>query len=279
MRSLFNFFYQNSSFLLFTGLQVIALTLFFNYNQYHRSSFINSSNQMIGGSMALKSNMTQYFSLKKVNEQLKNENALLRSNQLQSYYKVNSDQVKVKDTIYQQQYTYTPAKVINSTKNKADNYLTLNIGENSGVQKDMAVIAHKGIIGHVTNVSQRYATVLSAISSKSLIPVVAKNTRHFGILNWRHDRNPSYAYIDDIARDAPLRKGEAIITRGSSKIFPAGITVGYISSIEIPDGEEFQKIKVKLSVDFGSVYQVYVVSNKFKLEQVNLENETQENGK
>jgi rod shape-determining protein MreC len=63
-----------------------------------------------------------------------------------------------------------------------------------------------------------------------------------------------------------------IVTSGFNAIFPPGIKIGEIASVDIKDDATFYEVKVDLAVDFQSLDYVYVIGNELQQEQDSLEN-------
>ena len=75
-----------------------------------------------------------------------------------------------------------------------------------------------------------------------------------------------HAYVDDFPRYAKVKKGEAVETSGYSSVFPPGIFVGRIASIEnSPDGQSY-KLDIVLGTHFGNLRDVSVVATPYKAE-------------
>ena len=68
MRNLFSFLFKNYFFFLFLFLEIIATVLIVNNNYYQRSIVLNATNEFTGSVMSAFSNITDYFSLKKLDE-------------------------------------------------------------------------------------------------------------------------------------------------------------------------------------------------------------------
>ena len=96
-----------------------------------------------------------------------------------------------------------------------------------------------------------------------------KKNNYYGSLQW--DGNDyAYSYLNDIPYHVEVNAGDTIVTSGLSKIFPEGIVVGYVESVD-KETANFLKIKVKLAVDFKRINHVYVILNNKKNEQTSLE--------
>jgi len=154
MRNLFNFIVKHQFFFIFLGLQVIAFTILIQNNYYHRSFFVNSANQLTGGLYNKYADVSKYFYLKEINEQLVEENKTLIRQTPYSYLKTDQQVFQYEDTIYKRQYEYVNARVINNSVNRRNNYITLDKGQTYGIEQDMGVITPKGVIGIVKDVSE-----------------------------------------------------------------------------------------------------------------------------
>lgn len=244
-------------------LEVLAGFLIVQNNYFHRASFINSSNFISGYIYDTFSSITEYFSLKDANKALADENARLR-NSLKSAYKANTVTTKeVKDSTYSQYYTFIPAKVINNSTSRADNYITLNVGIRQGIRPDMGVICPDGVVGVVKNVSSNFCSVISVLNSNLKVSTKIKKNGFFGSLVW-DGYNYSRAKLNEIPVHVKITPGDTLITSGYSAIFPEGIAVGNIIDFNEVEGGNFYEIKVKLSTNFKNLSYVYVVNNIFR---------------
>ena len=270
MRNIFTFLWRSHFFILFLLFEVLCVYLIVQNNTYQRASFINSSNALSASIYSSVNDFSDYLSLKKTNEMLANENALLRMQLKAAFYENKYDTIHRKDTTLRQQYTYIPAKVINNSVGKRNNYLTLNKGSMHGIKPEMAVISSTGVVGIVKDVSEHFCSVLSLLHKDTRISAKLSKTAYFGSLVWQGG-NPQYATLMDIPKHVQLKAGDLIVTSGFSSIFPENITVGTIEKFEIKPGDNFYTIKVLLSTNFNKINYVYVVSNLYKEEVKQLE--------
>jgi rod shape-determining protein MreC len=204
--------------------------------------------------------------LDKVNDSLAHENARLRNQLKSSFYIDTVDKHKINDTVFKQQYEYLAAKVINNSVNQPYNYLTINRGREDGIAVGMGVICGNGIVGNVVNVSQHMANVQSMLNKSSRFSVMLAKNQEIGSILWSDDFDPHKGSLIDISTNAQPKLDEAVLTTGYS-LFPEGIMVGRITDLHPKAGG----LEVTFSVDFSKLQYVYVVNNKFKNEQDNLE--------
>jgi len=257
--------------ILFVLIEMFCFYLMVNSNEQNKTSFLSSANYISGTLYNQTSKLTDYFDLRNQNEQLKSENARLHE-QLGAF-KINSKQMnKMVDTVrYFQQYTYTPAKVINNSTNKMYNYLTLNKGSNDGISTDMAVITTNGIVGVVRAVSPNFSSVISVLNNKIGISAKIQKNGYYGSVVW-DGSNFEEVVLTEIPNHVEVSVGDTIITSGYSIVFPEGILIGVVKDYKIEAGGNFYNIKVSLSTGFKNLKHVYVVTNILRKEQTELEN-------
>lgn len=272
MRSLLRFLLKNYAFLLFLFLEVVSLVLVFNYNSFQRSQFLNSSNFVSANLYNTVSSVLQYFELSKVNQQLAEENARLR--ELLSGNEVwvgfESDSTLQNRAQNDSVFKYTPAKIINNSVNKQQNYITINKGRKHGIKPDQGLLSPFGIVGVITSVSESYSTGLSLLNPRWSVSAMLKGSGYYGSLVW-NGKDYRMADLLEIPFHVDLAIGDTIVTSGFSSIFPEGLLVGTIESFTQPVGENYYAIKVILSADFKSVRYVQVIENRKKEEREELE--------
>lgn len=277
MRNLLAFIIRYHVLLLFLLFESLALVLLVNSTYYQRSVLQTAGNSLSGRFYSSVSNISEYLKLRRTNELLANENALLRQMKGVSYLKTDTNSFWVEDTIYKQQYRYIVARVINNSVGKRNNYIMLNKGRRHGIDKDMAVITSNGVVGTVVNVSDNFAWVMSVLNKQTKISGRIIKNNQMGTVVWNGiDHN--FGTLTDIPAHVKIAKGDTITTSGFSYIFPANIMLGTISDFRVEQGEHFYIIPFKFSVDFNSLDYVYVVKNLLKKEQEELEKTTETKG-
>ena len=148
--------------------------------------------------------------------------------------------------------------------------MTLNKGLKDGVRKDMGVISENGIVGIVRDVRNDYAAVNSLLHRRTFISAMIKRTGAFGELKWI-GTNPQIVNLGAIAKHNTVMVGDTIVTSGYSTHFPPGLMIGIIESTELPSGNNFHDIKVRLSNNFGALRYVEIVKNRKQNQQLELE--------
>ncbi len=261
MRGLIRYLLKNYAFLLFILLEVFSFILIFNFNSYQKVQYLNSSNKFTGTVYNTYNAVGRYFSLASVNRTLARENAMLKS--LISdlpYVRVTPYSVVMKAEVTDSVYRFISARVINNSVDKQNNYITLNKGRKHGIKPDQGIINSEGIVGVITNVSESYSLGFSVLNKRWGASAKLKKSGTFGPLSW-DGYDARFASLTGIPFHVELSVGDTVETSSYSSVFPEGIMIGTVHSLEKPAGENYYNISVMLAVNFRALSYVDVVEN------------------
>ena len=265
MRNLLDFLSRHNHWFVFVLLEVISAVLLFRYNSYQGSVWFSSANAVSGKLFEWNSAVGQYFSLIDVNEQLTQRNIYLEreveqlSEKLRTATRDSSLVEKMQKNVIAGLQTI-PAKVVSSSLDKANNFITIDKGSLDGVKKDMGVVCGTGVVGIVYLVSQRYSVVIPVLNVKSNISCKIQNRGYFGYLRWKGGAS-EYAYLEEVPRHAHFKLGDNVVTSGYSAVFPPGVLVGKILHVfNSSDGLSY-RVMLKVSTDFGKLRDVCVIDD------------------
>ncbi|WP_026935275.1 rod shape-determining protein MreC [Christiangramia echinicola] len=264
MQQIFNFLIRNKNSILFLILFVVSVYLTIQNHAFHKSRFVSSANFVTGGVYSWSNNINTYLHLDEYNERLLEENNKLR-NIISNIHDSISVEKQLDSTSFEGDYLFRTARVINNNFSKQDNYLTLNRGKESGIQQEFGVITSQGIVGIVDRVNDEYSRVISILNSRSRINAQLNNTNHFGSLVW-DGKDPNIVQLIDVPRQAPLQKGDTIITGGRSLIYPKGLPIGSIEDFTLDQTQSYYTINIKLFNDMTNIGYVYIIENVNKEE-------------
>lgn len=275
MRVFWQLIFRYHVFLLFLLLEVVAIALLVRNNNYQRAVFLHSANRITGELYARRTEISEYLKLQSINEELAIENAHLKSEHPDAFHKLGDDMYLYEDTLYLRRYHFMPARVVNNSVNRVNNYITINRGAANGIGKEMGVISQGKVVGIVKDVSEHFASVMSLINVNFRLGAKLKRSGAFGQVVWNGD-DPTVANIIDVPRYANPSKGDTVVTSGYSTYFPEGIIIGVIENYRIPEGENFYEIDIRLSTAFHELSYVDVVHDFFAQEQKTLEAKIEE---
>ena len=281
MKNLWLFLVRYNAFFWFVLFFVFSIFLVVQNNNYQRSAFVNSSNVVVGSFYENINSWKEYLSLRITNEQLAEENALLRK-QLQNYTSTDSlsDTIAhLTDHVDKSRYDFVVASVVNNSINQKSNFITIDKGAADGVEPDMGVITSNGVVGTVLNVSQHFSTIKSLLHPDTKISVSLDSTNTaFGSLVWGNNIDSRYAMVRDIPNHVKVYVGAPVFTSGYSTKFPKGIKIGHIVQTDLASGESFKDIRVLLTTNFINLNHVYIVKDKMATEKIELEQHNKDNG-
>lgn len=279
MKNLWLFLVRYNAFFWFILFFVFSLFLVVNNNNYQRSSFVNSSNVLVGSFYTKVNSWKEYINLVDANKELLDENALLRFQLENVLAKDTLTTYFSEDSVDNGRYEFIVASVVNNSVHLKNNYITINKGSLDGIESDMGVITSNGVVGTVMNVSPRFSTIKSLLHPGTKISVSVDSTSTaFGSLVWGENTQARFAMVRDIPNHVKLHIGQPIYTSGFSTKFPKGIKVGHIVETDIVTGGSFKDVRILLTTKFEKLTHVYIVKDKLAQEKLELESSNDNNG-
>ncbi|MBV9378668.1 MAG: rod shape-determining protein MreC [Alphaproteobacteria bacterium] len=127
--------------------------------------------------------------------------------------------------------SFVTARVIADSGGAYARSVMVDAGSENGVARGQAAMTGEGLAGRVSEVGTRAARVLLITDLNSRVPVVVDGTHQRAILAGDNSARPSLRYRD---ADGTVRIGDRIITSGEGGVFPPGLPVGVVASV---DGE------------------------------------------
>ena len=252
MRSLLDFLVRHSYVFLFILLEILSLVLLFGFNDRQKEAFMTSANSFSGTLLEWSSGVDQFFSLRKENARLVQENTMLRD----MLYEL-SDSQYVDQQRALSSADIVAARVVDNTIRKDDNYLTINKGSRDGLSPGMGVYNQDGVVGVVMVTGKRYSVVLPVLNGNSSISCKKKGSDNFGFLEWGGG-DPYVAQLKDMPYHSAVEIGDTIVTTGFSSVFPENVPVGTVAGVERSKNGYTLKIQVNLSCDLSNLGWVYV---------------------
>ncbi|MEN9511727.1 MAG: hypothetical protein RLZZ370_1546 [Bacteroidota bacterium] len=265
MNVIIRFIQANAFYFFFGLLQLICLLQVLRFNSYQQTFYFNTSRGMVGAVVAMRQDVMDYFYLKTANEQLLRENLELRRKLSENFMiRDTASHYVLRDSGSAVRYTYITAKVVQSSTNRMNNFITLNAGAEAGVKPGMAVLAPSGIVGVVFDVSPKFSLVLSVLNSKFRVsPMIRELEFREGFISW-DGKDPNFVQLNGVNKFEKLRKGLKVYTSQYSPNFPDGIEIGSIADFRVPGNSSFYEINVQLSTSFTRLGSVYIVKDIYR---------------
>ncbi len=135
--------------------------------------------------------------------------------------------------------------------------LVLYVGAGAA-RHNQPVLSDDGLVGRVIRVAGAYAKVQLLTDRAASAGVQLQRSRRQGVVR---GSSPGELLLDFIPRQADVEVGETVLTAGIDGVYPRGIRVGVVASVE-PGSEVFHRIVVKPAVDFSRLSFVYLLEGE-----------------
>jgi rod shape-determining protein MreC len=119
------------------------------------------------------------------------------------------------------------------------------------------VLSPDGLVGRVVTVSGPYAKAQLLTDHAASVGGMILRTRRQGVVRGS-GRGSGGLELDYVPLQADVRPGDRVLTAGIDGVYPRGIPVGTVVSVE-QGGQLFHRIQLAPAVDFGSLDQVYLL--------------------
>lgn len=267
MRNLIKFISLYNYSITFLLLVLFSSYFLINENFVLKTKYLNSSNYIIGSVFSFQSSIKNYFTLKEKNLLLQNENKLLKEKIINTSNNSSYDSINSLGLI--------EAEVINNSLRKTKNYITINKGSEDGIKEGMGVISNSGIVGKVKYVSNNFSTVISLLNTSFFISSLIQESATLSSVNW-DGSDPTKLKLLYVPKHLSVFEGSEIITSSFDAIYPKGILIGKVISINSDVNSNFYDIYISSSQNFYSISKVYVIDNPMNEEKKKLEKITNE---
>ena len=269
MKNLLDFIIKHSSWFVFLFFAVMSCLLLFQSNPYQHSIYFTSANAVSSSIYGLFNNVTSYFHLRGINEDLQQRNAMLENEVVSLRDQINNYKMLLPDTNAvlgnYRNFDFVIAHVISNSISQPYNYITINRGRADGVLPEMGVVDQNGVVGIVNVVGEHSARIISLLNPNLRLSCKVKNRDFFGSLVW-DCVSPQYAVLEELPRHVEFEKGDTVITSGYSAVFPEGLIVGTIEDKMPTNDDNFYTLKIKLTTDFSRLSTVRAIKNGMKEE-------------
>ena len=197
---------------------------------------------------------------------IEEEAALLRGKNLQLSFQVESMRYLLEennrleellDFQRQSKMTILPARVINmSASPYLSSSLSIDVGQESGVEENDPVITPKGIIGKTTIVGNNASIVQMINDVNFRLSVRIKPSASTGIMRWL---DGGLYLIKEVQKNANVNIGDKVVTSGFSDIFPNDLPVGEVVNITDERGRFQKSVIVQINENIGSIINLFVI--------------------
>mgnify|MGYP006271803965 CR=1 FL=1 len=208
--------------------------------------------------------ITDYQETKENNKRLKKrvEELNYRLSKLEKIKNENQRLRKLLDFKERVPYQAVGASVVSHSADNWSQVVTINRGQQSGIEAKMAVIAERGyLIGVVKRVTQYTAQVLLLTDQEFVTGGLVSRTssRDLGVIRGRRSSNK--LLMNNLSWDADIKVKDIIVTSGLSGNLPKGLPIGEVISVSPDNYGLTQEAKIDPFLSLERLEEVLVITD------------------
>ena len=152
----------------------------------------------------------------------------------------------------------TAAYVISRSSDTWTSTVTIDKGTASGLSVGMPVTDSAGVIGQISACGVSSSTVRLITDENSSVSAMVQSSRAQGMLTGSADGTLRLTLV---RTDQTVKVGDLVVTSGLGGIYPKGLPLGKVSSIEQSSGSMYYTIVVKPLTSTSSLEEVLVITS------------------
>ncbi|MBQ4422545.1 MAG: rod shape-determining protein MreC [Schwartzia sp.] len=136
--------------------------------------------------------------------------------------------------------------------------IVIDRGTQHGVQKNMAVVTARGLVGTVTDVGPISSKVQLILDPRAAAGALVQRSRVAGVVKGTPD-DAMHPRLINVPRGQDMAEGDIIVTSGFGGIYPKGIMIGTVSAVKNDSGGLLHYAVIEPATDFQRLEDVAVI--------------------
>ncbi len=204
--------------------------------------------------------ISQIRTLKQDNESMRKELEEIRSEYLHLIEREKENQRlrELLDFKEETPFETLSASVVGRSSTHWYGTITLDQGSRDGVKRDMSVVTGKGLVGRVTNTTDRTCTVLLLMDPDSGVGAYVQRTRDQGVVLGQPGRE-NLLEMRLFSRESQVEEGDPVLSSGLGEIFPREIPIGTVESVVMREYGLTMYALITPYVDFDRLEEVLIL--------------------
>ncbi len=209
--------------------------------------------------------MFKYEALEAENEQLKAQIAQMED----STRKLNSitqENQRLRDLLNLKKdhddYVTVDGYVIARPSDEFTSTLTINRGENAGIQVGMcAITEHGAVVGLVVETGPNYAVVKTVLDSSLEIAATIAGSDYNGMVKGGYSSGQyGLLRMEYLPSDSVIRNNDQVVTTGST-LYPRELILGYVIDADFSDTGVAKFAVLEPAADIDTIKQVFIITD------------------
>lgn len=152
----------------------------------------------------------------------------------------------------------TAARIIGGSSDAWTQCVTIDKGALDGLELGMPVCNAYGVIGQIIDIAPNASTVLLINDETSGVSAMDQRSRAQGMVRGQPDGTLRLEYV---STDDDVRVGDIVITSGLGGVFPKGLPIGTVTSVERSDNDIYYTIVVRTQASTENNEEVLVITS------------------
>lgn len=153
-----------------------------------------------------------------------------------------------------------PALVVAEDASSWARTIIIDKGLRHGVHEGTPVVVAEGVVGRVIKVAASSSRVLLVTDASSSIAGLVQRTRTRGVVRGNgRQLNLEFALRNDF-----IEEDDLVVTSGMGGVFPKGLVVGRVATVQRKEFGLFQQIELAPAVDFSRLEEVLVLMDSIE---------------
>lgn len=135
--------------------------------------------------------------------------------------------------------------------------MVVDLGAADGVKEGMVALTHKGLVGRVVAVSANASRVLLITDARSAVDAYVQRSRARCIIAGQNRKRCDVIYL---SVNADVKAGDMLVSSGLGGVFPPGINLGHITTLEAGSSKLFFRAEMLPAGDLERLEEVIITS-------------------
>ncbi len=158
-------------------------------------------------------------------------------------------------------YQMTAATVTGRGSGNYSSILTLDVGSSSGVAVGMPVVTAAGIVGQITEVGYNSSVVTTLVEAQAAIGAFVERTGEAGLAVGDIQLTDKGLVRLNLPSGTAVQVGDRILSAGTGDVYPRGLVIGYVQSMESNPYTRIKNVYVQCVVPTSDISNVMILTD------------------
>lgn len=157
------------------------------------------------------------------------------------------------------QFDLVMARVIGREPSTWTRMVVIDRGTQHGVQKNMAVVTARGLVGVVTEAGPISSKVQLILDPRAAAGALVQRSRVAGVVKGTPD-DAMHPRMMNVPKNQDMAVGDILVTSGFGGIYPKGIMIGTVSAVKNDSSGLLHYAVIETAADFQRLEDVAVIT-------------------